>query len=413
LADGIVVTPSHNPPEDGGFKYNPPNGGPADSEITGAIQKRANELLRDANREVKRIPYARAVKGGRIVPRDFIGSFVGDLRKVIDMDAIRSAGIRIGVDPMGGSSLPYWEPIAEAYCISVEIVNRSLDPAFGFMTVDKDGKIRMDCSSPYAMARLIGLKDTFDVAFGNDPDSDRHGIVTRSAGLMNPNHYLSAAVWYLFQNRPGWKREAGVGKTLVSSAMIDRVCAHIGRRVFEVPVGFKWFADALLDGSYAFAGEESAGATFLSRDAMPWSTDKDGLIMDLLAAEILAKTGKDPGEIYQSLTERFGNPFYERIDEPTNPEQKSVLKKLGPAMITATTLAGEKIQSRISHAPANGASIGGIKVVAQNGWFAARPSGTEDIYKIYSESFKSREHLLQIQQEAKEIVRNAFKTAGV
>jgi phosphoglucomutase len=263
------------------------------------------------------------------------------------------------------------------------------------------------------MARLIGLKDTFDVAFGNDPDSDRHGIVTRSAGLMNPNHYLSAAVWYLFQNRPGWKREAGVGKTLVSSAMIDRVCAHIGRRVFEVPVGFKWFADALLDGSYAFAGEESAGATFLSRDAMPWSTDKDGLIMDLLAAEILAKTGKDPGEIYQSLTERFGNPFYERIDEPTNPEQKSVLKKLGPAMITATTLAGEKIQSRISHAPANGASIGGIKVVAQNGWFAARPSGTEDIYKIYSESFKSREHLLQIQQEAKEIVRNAFKTAGV
>ena len=413
LADGIVVTPSHNPPEDGGFKYNPPNGGPADSDITGAIQKRANELLRDANREVKRIPYERALKSGRIVLRNFIASYVGDLRNVIDMEAVRSAGIRIGVDPMGGSSLPCWEPIAEAYGISVEIVNRSLDPAFGFMTVDKDGKIRMDCSSPYAMARLIGLKDNFDVAFGNDPDSDRHGIVTRSAGLMNPNHYLSVAVWYLFQNRPGWKQDAGVGKTLVSSAMIDRVCAHIGRKVFEVPVGFKWFADALLDGSYAFAGEESAGATFLSRDAVTWTTDKDGLIMDLLAAEIMAKTGKDPGEIYQSLTERFGNPFYERIDEPTNPARKSALQKLGPEAITATTLAGEKIESRISRAPANGAPIGGIKVVARNGWFAARPSGTEDIYKIYTESFKSREHLLLIQQEAKEIVLNAFKTAGI
>jgi phosphoglucomutase len=413
LADGIVVTPSHNPPEDGGFKYNPPNGGPADSDITGAIQKRANELLRDANREVKRIPYERALKGGRIVSRDFIASYVGDLRNVIDMEAVRSAGIRIGVDPMGGSSLPYWEPIAEAYGISVEIVNRSLDPTFGFMTVDKDGKIRMDCSSPYAMARLIGLKDNFDVAFGNDPDSDRHGIVTRSAGLMNPNHYLSVAVWYLFQNRPGWKQDAGVGKTLVSSAMIDRVCAHIGRKVFEVPVGFKWFADALLDGSYAFAGEESAGATFLSRDAVTWTTDKDGLIMDLLAAEIMANTGKDPGEIYRSLTERFGNPFYERIDEPTNPARKSALQKLGPEAITATTLAGEKIESRISRAPANGAPIGGIKVVARNGWFAARPSGTEDIYKIYTESFKSREHLLLIQQEAKEIVLNAFKTAGI
>jgi len=413
LADGIVITPSHNPPEDGGFKYNPPNGGPADSEITGAIQKRANELLRDANREVKRIPYERALKSGRIAPRDFIASYVGDLRTVIDLDAVRSAGIRIGVDPMGGSSFPYWEPIAETYGIGVEIVNRSQDPTFGFMTVDKDGKIRMDCSSPYAMARLIGLKDNFDVAFGNDPDSDRHGIVTRSAGLMNPNHYLSAAVWYLFQNRPGWKRDAGVGKTLVSSAMIDRVSAHIGRRVFEAPVGFKWFSDSLLDGSYAFAGEESAGATFLSRDSVAWSTDKDGIIMDLLAAEIMARTGKDPGEIYQSLTERFGNPFYERIDEPANPDRKSVLNKLGPEMITATTLAGEKIEARISHAPANGAPIGGIKVVARNGWFAARPYGTEDIYKIYTESFKSRDHLLRIQQEAKEIVAGVFKAAGV
>lgn len=413
LSDGIVITPSHNPPEFGGFKYNPPNGGPADSEITSVIQKRANELLLNGNREVKRVPYERVLKSKVVVSRDFIGAYVRDLGGVIDMEAVRSAGIRIGVDPMGGSSLPCWEPIAETYGLSLEIVNRSTDPAFGFMTVDKDGKIRMDCSSPYAMARLIGLKDSFDVAFGNDPDSDRHGIVTRSSGLMNPNHYLSTAVWYLFQNRPGWHPDSGVGKTLVSSAMIDRVCAHIGRRVFEVPVGFKWFVDALLDGVYAFAGEESAGASFLTMDTKPWATDKDGIIMDLLAAEILAKTGRDPGEIYSSLTERFGDPFYERIDEPANDTQKSILKKLGPEMITTSTLAGEKIEARISHAPANGAPIGGIKVVARNGWFAARPSGTEDIYKIYTESFKSREHLLQIQQEAKEIVGNAFRTAGV
>lgn len=412
-ADGIVITPSHNPPEFGGFKYNPPSGGPADTEITALIQSRANELLREKNREVKMIPYERALKSGRIFLHDFIGSFVGDLRSVVDMDAIQSAGIRIGVDPMGGASLPYWEPIVETYGISVEIVNRFLDPTFSFMTVDKDGKIRMDCSSPYAMARLIGLKDTFDVAFGNDPDSDRHGIVTRSAGLMNPNHYLSVAVWYLFQNRPGWKEGAGVGKTLVSSAMIDRVSAHMGRRVFEVPVGFKWFVDALIEGSYAFACEESAGASFLRQDSTAWSTDKDGIIMDLLAAEIMAKTGKDPGEIYLSLTERFGNPLYERIDQPANTDQKSILKKLGPEMISADKLAGEKIEAKLSHAPANGEPIGGIKVVAQNGWFAARPSGTEDIYKIYTESFKSAEHLLQIQQEATEIVGNAFKAAGV
>ncbi|MGA7494348.1 MAG: phosphoglucomutase (alpha-D-glucose-1,6-bisphosphate-dependent) [Syntrophobacteraceae bacterium] len=413
LADGIVITPSHNPPEDGGFKYNPPDGGPADTEITTAIQRRANELLRGKNREVKRIPYERAIKSGRIVLHDFIGSFVGDLRSVIDMDAISSARIRIGVDPMGGASLPYWEPIAEMYGISLDIVNRTIDPAFGFMTVDKDGKIRMDCSSPYAMARLIGLKDSFDVSFGNDPDSDRHGIVTRSAGLMNPNHYLSVAVWYLFQNRPGWGKNGGVGKTLVSSAMIDRVSAHIGRRLFEVPVGFKWFVGGLLEGSYAFACEESAGASFLRLDSTAWSTDKDGIIMDLLAAEIMAKTGKDPGQIYISLTEQFGNPLYERIDEPANPERKSTLKKLGPEMILCDTLAGEKIEAKLSHAPANGAPIGGIKVAAKNGWFAARPSGTENIYKIYTESFKSREHLLQIQQEARDIVNNAFKTAGV
>ena len=413
LADGIVITPSHNPPEDGGFKYNPPDGGPADTEITTAIQRRANELLMGKNREVKRMPYERALKSGRIVLQDFIGSFVGDLRSVIDMDAIGSARIRIGVDPMGGASLPYWEPIAEMYGISLEIVNRTLDPAFGFMTVDKDGKIRMDCSSPYAMARLIGLKDSFDVSFGNDPDSDRHGIVTKSAGLMNPNHYLSVAVWYLFQNRPGWGKNGGVGKTLVSSAMIDRVSAHIGRRLFEVPVGFKWFVGGLLEGSYAFACEESAGASFLRLDSTAWSTDKDGIIMDLLAAEIMAKTGKDPGQIYTSLTEQFGNPFYERIDEPANQERKAILKKLGPEMIVCDTLAREKIEAKLSHAPANGAPIGGIKVTTRNGWFAARPSGTENIYKIYTESFKSREHLLQIQQEAREIVNNAFKAAGV
>ncbi|SPF51357.1 phosphoglucomutase [Syntrophobacter sp. SbD1] len=411
-ADGIVITPSHNPPEDGGIKYNPPDGGPAQSDITAVIQSRANELLQGKNHSVKRIAYERALKSGRIVLKDFIGSFVGDLRNVIDMEAVRSSGIRIGVDPMGGASLPYWEPIADKYGLSIEIVNRSLDPRFGFMTVDKDGKIRMDCSSPYAMARLIDLKDTFDIAFGNDPDCDRHGIVTSSAGLMNPNHYLSVAAWYLFQNRPGWKENAGVGKTLVSSAMIDRVSASIGRRVFEVPVGFKWFVGGLLEGSYAFACEESAGASFLRQDATPWTTDKDGFIMDLLAAEIMAKTGKEPGELYTSLTNRFGNPLYERIDEPANAERKSILKKLVPEMISIDTLAGEKIEAKLSRAPANGAPIGGIKVVTQNGWFAARPSGTEDIYKIYTESFKDREHLLLIQQEAKEIVSGIFKKAG-
>ncbi|HYA43234.1 MAG TPA: phosphoglucomutase (alpha-D-glucose-1,6-bisphosphate-dependent) [Syntrophobacteraceae bacterium] len=408
-ADGIVITPSHNPPEDGGIKYNPPDGGPAQSEVTAIIEKRANELLRGKNRDVKRIPYERALKSGRITLRDFVTSFAADLGNVIDMDAVRSARIRIGVDPMGGASLPYWDPIAEMYGISVEIVNRSLDPTFGFMRVDKDGKVRMDCSSPYAMAGLIDIRDKFDVAFGNDPDCDRHGIVTRSSGLMNPNHYLSAAVWYLFQNRPGWKDSVGVAKTLVSSAMIDRVSSYLGRKVFEVPVGFKWFVSGLLSGSYAIACEESAGASFLRRNSTVWSTDKDGFIMDLLAAEIMAKSGKDPGEIYSSLTARFGNPFYERIDEPANAQQKSILSRLAPEMISCSTLAGEKIEAKLSHAPANGAPIGGIKVITKNGWFAARPSGTEDIYKIYTESFKSREHLARIQQEAKEIVGNSFK----
>ncbi|MCE5336413.1 MAG: phosphoglucomutase, alpha-D-glucose phosphate-specific, partial [Desulfobacteraceae bacterium] len=410
-ADGIVITPSHNPPEDGGFKYNPPNGGPADTDITASIQNRANELLRSRNAEVRRIPYERAVRSGLVIEHDYIGSYVGELGEVIDMEAIRSAGIRIGADPMGGSSLPYWEPIASRYGISLEIVNTRVDPTFAFMSVDKDGKIRMDCSSAFAMARLIGLKERFDIAFGNDTDSDRHGIVTRSSGLMNPNHYLSAAVWYLFQNRPGWRADAGVGKTLVSSAMIDRVSEYLGRRVFEVPVGFKWFVGGLLEGLFGFAGEESAGASFLRLDGSPWSTDKDGIILDLLAAEIMAKTGNDPGLIYKDLTNRFGSPIYERLDAPATDEQKKVLKNITPEHITATTLAGEKILAKISHAPANGAPIGGIKITTENGWFAARPSGTEDIYKIYTESFKSPRHLELIQEEAQRIVGEAFGAA--
>ncbi len=411
LADGIVITPSHNPPEDGGIKYNPPNGGPADTHITSWIENRANELLRQNPRAIKRIPLEKAVKSDFIRTHDYIASYVGDLDHVIDIEAIRSAGLRVGVDPMGGSSLPYWEPVAERHRLSITVVNDLVDPTFGFMTVDKDGKIRMDCSSPYAMARLIGLKDKFDVAFGNDPDSDRHGIVTRSSGLMNPNHYLCAAVWYLFRNRPGWKAEAGVGKTLVSSAMLDRIADNLGRRLSEVPVGFKWFVSGLLDGTYGFGGEESAGASFLRKDGSAWSTDKDGIILDLLAAEITAKTGKDPGELYSELTEKFGNPFYERIDAPATHAQKEILKKLSPEMIRASTLAGEKIIAKLSHAPANGAPIGGIKVAAENGWFAARPSGTEEIYKIYTESFKGPDHLRKIQEEAREIVGEAFRQA--
>jgi phosphoglucomutase len=412
-ADGIVITPSHNPPDDGGFKYNPPSGGPADTDITGAVQARANEILRDGLKAVKRIPFERAMAADTTSEYDYIQPYVRDLRHVVDMEAIAAAGLRIGVDPMGGAGVAYWEPIAETYGLNIDVVNPYVDPTFGFMTVDKDGKIRMDCSSPYAMARLIDLKDKFDVAFGNDPDYDRHGIVTPSAGLMNPNHYLAVAIHYLFQNRPDWPADAAVGKTLVSSSMIDRVAAALGRRLAEVPVGFKWFVDGLLNGSYGFGGEESAGASFLRMDGSVWTTDKDGIIMDLLAAEILARTGRDPGEHYRDLTDRFGHPVYRRIDAPATPEQKAVLKNLSPEMVTASELAGEPIIARLTRAPGNDAPIGGLKVVTENGWFAARPSGTEDIYKIYAESFLGEQHLDRILSEAQAIVGAALRASGV
>ena len=413
FADGVVITPSHNPPDDGGFKYNPPSGGPADTSVTKVIENRANELLRDGLKGVKRMQWGKAKTAATTHEYDFVTPYVADLKNILDMDAIAASGLKIGVDPMGGASLPYWQPIADLYGLQLEIVNKHVDASFSFMTVDKDGKIRMDCSSPYAMASLIALKDRFDVAFGNDPDSDRHGIVTRSAGLMNPNHYLSVAIWYLFQHRPGWRSDAAVGKTLVSSSMIDRVAAHLGRRLAEVPVGFKYFVEGLLDGSYGFGGEESAGASFLRREGTVWTTDKDGIIMDLLAAEITAITGKDPGEHYQELESRFGSPLYERMDAPANREQKKVLSNLSPAMVTAQTLAGEPIVARLTNAPENNAPIGGLKIVTANGWFAARPSGTEDVYKIYAESFLGAEHLKQIQQEAQAIVSDAFRSAGV
>lgn len=411
-ADGIVITPSHNPPSDGGFKYNPPTGGPADTATTTWIQQRANEFLQDGLRGVKRMPYERARKAETTHAIDLIMPYVWDLQNVVDMTAIRSAGLKLGVDPLGGAGVGYWAPLAEFYGLDLEVVNPNVDPTFGFMTVDKDGKIRMDCSSPYAMASLIALKDKFDVAFGNDPDYDRHGIVTRSAGLMNPNHFLAVAVWYLFQHRPHWRGDAAVGKTLVSSSMIDRVAAHLGRTLAEVPVGFKWFVDGLLSGAYGFGGEESAGASFLRQDGSVWTTDKDGFIMDLLAAEITAQTGRDPGEIYQDLEAQFGSPVYERMDAPASLEQKAILKNLSPDMVTADTLAGEPIVAKLTRAPGNNAPIGGLKVVTENGWFAARPSGTEAIYKIYAESFKGREHLRQIQAEAQEIVNAAFRTAS-
>lgn len=411
-ADGIVITPSHNPPEDGGFKYNPPKGGPADTDITGWVERRANELLRAGNRDVKRIPYGKAMASGLVHKHDYVRSYVDDLGSTIDMEAIRSAGIRIGADPLGGSSVGFWEPIAETYGLNIETTNPIIDPAFGFMTVDKDGKIRMDCSSSCAMARLIELKDRYDVAFGNDPDSDRHGIVTPSAGLLNPNHYLSVAIWHLFQNRPQWRKDAAVGKTLVSSSMIDRVTERLGRRLAEVPVGFKWFVEGLIDGSYGFAGEESAGAAFLRKDGTVWTTDKDGIILDLLAAEITATTGKDPGEHYAALTETFGRPCYERIDVPITPEQKAAFKNLTPDRIAAPELAGEKILQCLSTAPENGAPFGGIKVVTENGWFAARPSGTEHIYKVYTESFKGEEHLGLIQEEAQSLIASALDAPG-
>jgi phosphoglucomutase len=413
LADGVVITPSHNPPEDGGFKYNPPTGGPADTETTNIIQDCANEILMHGMKEVKRVPIARALRAGTTHEHDYVEPYVKDLDNIIDMKAIASAGLKIGIDPMGGAGVYYWDPIAEEYGLDIQIVNKYVDPTFSFMTVDKDGKIRMDCSSPYAMAGLIGLKDKFDIAFGNDPDYDRHGIVTRSTGLLNPNHYLAVAVWYLFQNRPDWSKDAAVGKTLVSSSMIDRVAAHLGRKLCEVPVGFKWFVDGLIDGSYGFGGEESAGASFLRKQGTVWTTDKDGIILNLLAAEITATTQRDPGELYRALQDQFGNPVYERIDARASREQKAVLGKLTPDMIKAKELAGESITSKLTHAPGNNAAIGGLKVVTENGWFAARPSGTEDIYKIYAESFKGTAHLGKIQDEAQAIVATAFKTAGL
>ncbi|MBN2498144.1 MAG: alpha-D-glucose phosphate-specific phosphoglucomutase [Deltaproteobacteria bacterium] len=404
LADGIVITPSHNPPSDGGIKYNPPEGGPADTETTSQIQKRANQIMSGGLDTVPRVLYERALEASTTHHHDYISPYVEDLRHLIDMEAISSAGLSIGVDPLGGSGVAFWSPIAERYGLKLEVVNPAVDPRFAFMTVDKDGKIRMDCSSPHAMASLIQLKDDFDVAFGNDPDFDRHGIVTRTAGLLNPNHYLSVAIWYLFQHRPDWAPGMAVGKTLVSSSMIDRVAAHLGRKLAEVPVGFKWFVAGLLDGSYGFGGEESAGASFLRRDGTVWTTDKDGIAMDLLAAEITAVTGKDPGQIYADLAARFGEPVYERIDAPANAEQKARLKKLSPEQVEASELAGEPILAKLTRAPANDAPIGGLKVVAENGWFAARPSGTEAIYKIYAESFRGREHLQEIQKQAQAIV---------
>jgi len=408
-ADGIVVTPSHNPPQDGGFKYNPPDGGPADTDVTHQIEERANALLRGRNRDVRRIPSDRALRAPTTHEQDYVLPYVNDLRHVVDVEAIRAAKLALAVDPLGGASLPYWEPINAVYGLDVDVVNPKLDPTFSFMTVDHDGAIRMDCSSPYAMARLVGLKDRYRVAFANDPDSDRHGIVTPSAGLMNPNHYLAVAIHYLLTHRPDWPTRAAVGKTLVSSSMIDRVVADLGRELREVPVGFKWFVQGLFDGSFCFGGEESAGASFLRRDGTVWSTDKDGIIMDLLAAEITARTGREPGEHYRDLAAKFGAPCYQRIDTPATPEQKAKLAKLSPESVTASTLAGEPITARITRAPGNDAPIGGLKVTTPSGWFAARPSGTENITKIYAESFRDAAHLEMLLREAQEIVGAALQ----
>lgn len=400
LADGVVVTPSHNPPEDGGFKYNPPNGGPADTDITAVVEKAANALLADGLKGVKRIPYARALKADNVHRRDYVTPYVEDLANVVDMEAIRASGVKVGIDPLGGAAVHYWQPIIERYKIDATIVSDAVDPTFRFMTADWDGKIRMDCSSPYAMARLIGMHGDFDVAFANDTDADRHGIVTRSSGLMNPNHYLSVAISYLFAHRPEWGAAAAIGKTAVSSAMIDRVAAKIGRKVVETPVGFKWFVDGLIGGSFGFAGEESAGASFLRRDGTVWTTDKDGIILGLLAAEITAVMKADPGEIYQRLTAELGAPFYARIDAPANAAQKALFKTLTAEKLGIKQLAGEPVTATLTKAPGNNQSIGGVKVTTANGWFAARPSGTEDVYKIYAESFVSADHLGQIQHEA-------------
>ena len=412
LADGIVVTPSHNPPEDGGFKYNPTNGGPADTDVTQWIENRANELLRSGNAGVKRVAFEVAINAETTRQEDLVLPYVNDLRNVVDMDAIRGAGLTLAVDPLGGAAVHYWEPINKTYGLDIAIVNPRVDPAFSFMTVDHDGVIRMDCSSPYAMARLVGLKDRYRVAFANDPDSDRHGIVTPTVGLMNPNHYLSVAILYLLTHRPDWPPEAAIGKTLVSSGMIDRVVGKLGRRLSEVPVGFKWFAPRLFDGSYCFGGEESAGASFLRRDGSVWTTDKDGPIMDLLAAEITARTGKDPGEHYRALIAEFGTAYYTRIDAPATAEQKAKLETLSPEAVKAPNLAGEPITAKLTRAPGNSAPIDGLKVVTRNGWFAARPSGTEAVYKIYAESFKDEAHLNAIVGEAQEMVNTALASSG-
>ncbi len=412
LADGIVITSSHNPPEDGGFKYNPPHGGPADVDITRWVQTRANDLIRRGLKDVKRLPFEKALRAGTTHEHDYVRPFVEDLRNVIETDAIRDRGIRIAADPMGGSSVAFWDSIAERYRLQIDVVNRIIDPTFSFMTLDHDGKIRTDCSSPYAMARLIALKDRYDIAFGNDADCDRHGIVTRGAGLMNPNHYLAVAVWYLFRNRPGWRLDAAVGKTLVSSGMIDRVAGHLGRKLFEVPVGFKWFVQGLMEGTCGFGGEESAGAAFLRKDGTVWTTDKDGIIMALLSAEITAVTGRDPAWHYDYLTGMFGTPLYERVDLPASPGQKAAVEKLSPDDLSVDEIAGEKILAKLTRAPANNASIGGLKVVTENGWFAVRPSGTENVLKVYAESFRGRAHLEKIQDEARRVIEEACGKPG-
>jgi phosphoglucomutase len=412
FADGIVITPSHNPPEDGGFKYNPTHGGPADVDVTRWIEARANALLSADLREVNRIPYEDARRAATIRSHDYIGSYVGQLDSVVDMEVIRGGKLRIGVDPLGGANVAYWHPIAERYGVELEVVNDAVDATFGFMSLDWDGRIRMDCSSRYAMARLIALKDRFDIAFGNDTDSDRHGIVTPSAGLMNPNHYLAAAIRYLFTNRPGWRPDAAVGKTIVSSSVIDRVARKIGRAVIEVPVGFKWFVSGLLDGSLGFGGEESAGASFLRRDGTVWSTDKDGIIMDLLAVELTARTGRDPSDLYRDLVRELGESFYERIDASATPEEKAILLRLSPEDVKASELGGDPIEAMLTNAPGNGAAIGGLKIVTAHGWIAARPSGTEDVYKLYAESFRGTDHLRRVQDEAQAIIGGALKAAA-
>jgi phosphoglucomutase len=413
LADGIVITPSHNPPHDGGFKYNPPNGGPADSAVTDWIGAKANELLADGMRTVRRVPLEKALRASTTHRHNYIDAYTRDLVNVLDMDAIRDAKIGLGADPLGGAGVHYWGPIAERYQLNLTVVNDAVDPTFRFMTVDWDGQIRMDPSSSFAMQPLIGLKDRFDIAFACDTDHDRHGVVTKSGGLLPSNHYLSAAIFYLFQNRPSWSHEAAVGKTVVSSQMIDRVAAKLKRKLYEVPVGFKWFADGLFDGSLGFGGEESAGASLIRRDGRVWTTDKDGIVMALLAAEITARTGRDPAEMYRALTHEFGEPLYDRVEAPATPEQKEMLGRLSPEQVRSTDLAGERIQSILTRAPGNDASIGGLKVIAESGWFAARPSGTENIYKIYAESFRDANHLRRIQEEAQAIVNDTLATTGV